>query len=126
MEILPINSSLNGISTVLPEISSTSKRSPPPPNENKTEELLDKELLLKTKEQDLKIHQEKAETKQATPVKADEPVQEKKQPVRPDKNPNTKIGRAAMDIMERKKKAAGSSQTAQENSTKKRGRKPKA
>jgi len=73
-----------------------------------------------------KQQEEKTETKQATPVKADEPVQEKKQPVRPDKNPNTKIGRAAMDIMERKKKAAGSSQTTQENSTKKRGRKPKA
>ena len=73
-----------------------------------------------------KQQEEKAETKEVTPVKADEPVQEKKQPVRPDKNPNTKIGRAAMDIMERKKKAAGSSQTTQENSTKKRGRKPKA
>lgn len=73
-----------------------------------------------------KQQEEKAETKEVTPVKADEPVQEKKQPVRPDKNPNTKIGRAAMDIMERKKKAAGSSQATQENSTKKRGRKPKA
>jgi hypothetical protein len=73
-----------------------------------------------------KQQEEKTETKQATPVKADEPVQEKKQPVRPDKNPNTKIGRAAMDIMERKKKAAGSAQATQENSTKKRGRKPKA
>ena len=73
-----------------------------------------------------KQQEEKAETKEATPVKADEPVQEKKQPVRPDKNPNTKIGRAAMDIMERKKKTAGSSQATQENSTKKRGRKPKA
>ena len=73
-----------------------------------------------------KQQEEKAETKEVTPVKADEPVQEKKQPVRPDKNPNTKIGRAAMDIMERKKKTAGSSQATQENSTKKRGRKPKA
>jgi len=73
-----------------------------------------------------KQQEEKAETKQETTAKADEPVQEKKQPVRPDKNPNTKIGKAAMDIMERKKKAAGSSQTTQENSTKKRGRKPKA
>jgi hypothetical protein len=73
-----------------------------------------------------KQQEEKAETKEVTPAKADEPIQEKKQPVRPDKNPNTKIGRAAMDIMERKKKAAGSSQTTQENSTKKRGRKPKA
>ena len=73
-----------------------------------------------------KQQEEKAETKEVTPVKADEPVQEKKQTVRPDKNPNTKIGRAAMDIMERKKKTAGSSQATQENSTKKRGRKPKA
>ena len=73
-----------------------------------------------------KQQEEKAETKEVTPVKVDEPVQEKKQPVRPDKNPNTKIGRAAMDIMERKKKTAGSSQATQENSTKKRGRKPKA
>ena len=73
-----------------------------------------------------KQQEEKAETKEVTPAKADEPIQEKKQPVRPDKNPNTKIGRAAMDIMERKKKAAGSSQATQENSTKKRGRKPKA
>ena len=68
-----------------------------------------------------KQQEEKAETKEVTPVKADEPVQEKKQPVRPDNNPNT-----AMDIMERKKKTAGSSQATQENSTKKRGRKPKA
>ncbi len=73
-----------------------------------------------------KQQEEKEETKQDAPAKTDEPVQEKKQPVRPDKNPNTKIGRAAMDIMERKKKAASSSQTIQENSTKKRGRKPKA
>lgn len=50
----------------------------------------------------------------------------KEKAIRPDKNPNTKIGRAALDIMERKKKAVSSLKTSQENVPKKRGRKSKA
>jgi len=55
-----------------------------------------------------------------------EETKEEHQRVRPDKNPHTKIGQAAIDIAERKRKAKESLETAKENSSKKRGRKPKS
>jgi hypothetical protein len=67
-----------------------------------------------------------AEQAQPQPAVQEKVEPEKSEKVRPDKNPKTKIGRAAMDIMERKKKASGSSEKPSENSSKKRGRKPKA
>jgi hypothetical protein len=68
---------------------------------------------------------EKVES-QPQPTVQEKVESEKSEKVRPDKNPKTKIGRAAMDIMERKKKTSGSSEKPSENSSKKRGRKPKA
>lgn len=63
-------------------------------------------------------------------AKKQEQVQEKQQPtpiekVRPDKNPNTKIGKAAIDIMERKKRVMENVKAVKEDAAKKRGRKPK-
>lgn len=57
------------------------------------------------------------------------PAIEEKAKIRPDKNPNTRAGRAAMDIAERRKKSLETMKELKqlkENSGKKRGRKPKA
>jgi len=51
-------------------------------------------------------------------------TKENKQKTRPDKNPNTKIGKAAIDIAERKKKILETVKEIKEGSGK-RGRKPK-
>ena len=48
------------------------------------------------------------------------------QKTRPDLDPKTKIGKAAMDLKERKKKTIKNDGVGQENVSKKRGRKPKA
>lgn len=57
-----------------------------------------------------------------------EPVVEsqKQERIRPDKNPNTKVGRTAMRVVETRKKAKESSQMAEEKTSKKKGKKPKA
>lgn len=52
-------------------------------------------------------------------------TKENKQKTRPDKNPNTKIGKAAIDIAERKKKILETVKEIKEGSGK-RGRKPKS
>jgi hypothetical protein len=49
----------------------------------------------------------------------DSHLKKKKSKVRPDKNPRTKVGKAALDLVERRRKAT-------EESSKKRGRKPKS
>lgn len=56
-----------------------------------------------------------------------EPVVEpqKQERIRPDKNPNTKVGRTSMRIVETRKKAKESSQVAEEKTSKKKGKKPK-
>ncbi|NBP01825.1 MAG: hypothetical protein EBU90_17150 [Proteobacteria bacterium] len=46
--------------------------------------------------------------------------------VRPDKDPTTRAGRAALDIAERRKKALEKQKVSEESEKKKRGRKPKA
>ena len=48
------------------------------------------------------------------------------QKVRPDQDPKTKIGKAAIDLKERKKKTIKNDVEGPENVSKKRGRKPKA
>ena len=60
---------------------------------------------------------------QKEPVTTEKKTQEVKTPkTRPDKNPNTKIGKAALDLAERRKKAQDTSN----NVPKKRGRKPQS
>jgi hypothetical protein len=72
-----------------------------------------------------KNHEVALKATEKNELKKEVEVKEEIQKVRPDKNPNTKIGRAAIDIAERKKKAKESSILNKENSLKKRGRKPK-
>ncbi len=68
----------------------------------------------------LKKNHESAIEKQE---KENQESSDEEQRVRPDKNPNTKIGKAAMDLIERKKKAKEGLEPNKENVTKKRGRK---
>jgi len=83
---------------------------------------IEKLTFLKKNHESAVKNAEKEEPKKETKeIKEEEP-----QRVRPDKNPHTKIGQAAIDIAERKRKAKQSLETAKENSSKKRGRKPKA
>lgn len=72
-----------------------------------------------------KNHEVALKATEKNELKKEVEVKEEIQKIRPDKNPNTKIGRAAIDIAERKKKAKESSILNKENSLKKRGRKPK-
>jgi hypothetical protein len=69
----------------------------------------------------------KEETKQEETKK--EEVQKQKEQttrVRPDKDPTTRAGRAALDIAERRKKALEKQKASEEADKKKRGRKPKS
>ena len=72
---------------------------------------------------------EEAKKEEAKKEEAKQEVQKPKEQttrIRPDKDPTTRAGRAALDIAERRKKALEKQKASEEADKKKRGRKPKS
>lgn len=91
---------------------------------------LEKLIVSKTKHDSaIKTRLEEAKQEEAKKEEAKQEVQKPKEQttrIRPDKDPTTRAGRAALDIAERRKKALEKQKASEEADKKKRGRKPKS
>jgi len=91
---------------------------------------LEKLIVSKTNHDSaIKTRLEEAKQEEAKKEEAKQEVQKPKEQttrIRPDKDPTTRAGRAALDIAERRKKALEKQKASEEADKKKRGRKPKS
>ena len=91
---------------------------------------LEKLIVSKTNHDSaIKTRLEEAKQEEAKKEEAKQEVQKLKEQttrIRPDKDPTTRAGRAALDIAERRKKALEKQKASEEADKKKRGRKPKS
>lgn len=85
---------------------------------------IEKLSTIKTTHETVLLEREKEAEKRKSST-SEEKVEKEQPRVRPDQDPKTRAGKAAIDLAERRKKARESLQLKEEKSQKKRGRKPK-